>query len=228
MITGVIYDLDGTLLDTSLNITHAVNRVREALGLTSITQAQCLACVGHGARHLIEHAVMPETDEPFAEVYAAFIRIYVADPTAGVEPYDGVMDALQYFKDHGVPQAVLTNKPHDVTLQVMKALKLNGWFEAVLGPGAQVPTGVVRPKPDTRGIEHIIAGFGVDRAGIWMIGDSLNDVLVGQGADVHTLAIATGFGGGRAELEALDPSPDLLVGAFRDGFDRLKQIGCAA
>ena len=233
---AIVYDLDGTLVDSSGNIVAAVNRVRSAYGLTPISVKTCLPYIGNGAHDLIARAVFGQVDDgmtapkdilhvseyEFNAVFRDFYEGYVAHPAAGHSIFPGVLDALSYFSELGIRQAVLTNKPHGVTMLVLQALGLSDYFHSVLGAHAPLPTGdLLPPKPDTRGMELTLSALGIAANDAVMVGDGRPDIQVAKAVGMRSLAIAGGFSEA-CVLEALEPT--WLVDTFQDAYATLASL----
>jgi phosphoglycolate phosphatase len=236
LVSCVVYDLDGTLVDTVANITAAVNRERKKRCLSPMSVAQVSPCIGQGSRVLIERALfgqMPEDVEMdwtvlekrggFEAVYQSFMAGYIADPLDGARVYDGVQEALDYFRDANITQLVLTNKPHHVANALLKALELDAYFELILGPDGEFQGVAVAPKPDPSTLNAIIDWLGVERSGVWVVGDGVPDVRVAQAAGVRSLAVQGGFYPVDL-LPGLDPPPEVMRSSFRLGFEYLREL----
>ncbi len=198
----LIFDLDGTLIDTSLDLAHAVNYALTALGKAPLALAEVLTMVGDGARTLLTRALghQPTEDElqlamqKFREHYAA----HLADHS---RLYPGMAEALAHF--HRLKKAVLTNKPHDLTLALLERLGIV--HEFVFIQGAQPPLPL---KPDPTSLKQILAQLQISAAHALMIGDSENDILVGKAAGVRTCAATYGF---RPRTALLELEPDFVI-----------------
>jgi phosphoglycolate phosphatase len=219
-IAAIVYDLDGTLLDSSGTITWATNRTRAALGLDPLRRAEVMAAVGDGARRLVERTVCIEVTAPVDKVLEIFMGLYRADPISGSTTYPGVLESLEYWHAAGVPQAILTNKPHSATTIVVGALGLDRWCAHVLGVNKPMAGGPLPAKPAPDGLQWIINTLGVDPGDTWMVGDGVQDMRVARHAGTRSLGIRGGFGNA-SELEGLDPPPDALVGNFQAAHDYL-------
>lgn len=233
---AIVYDLDGTLVDSSGNITAAVNRVRRAYGLTDISVQQCLPYIGNGAEDLVARAVFGKVDETmrapddvldlaeydFASVYQRFYDGYVAHPADGHTVFPGVLEALSEFSSLGISQAVLTNKPHGVTLLVLDALGLTSYFSSVLGAHAPLSEGqMLPPKPDPTGMLLTLAILEVDANEAVMVGDGVPDIMVANRVGLRSIAISGGF----AEAELLQRyNPTWQVDTFKDASFQLRKV----
>ena len=191
MYKACIFDLDGTLTDTLESLTYSVNATLRELGLEKITPEQCESFVGHGARRLIEDSIKagggnPETCiEKGMEVYG---RIFKENCTYKVKPYDGIVELLLQLQETNVKLAVLSNKPHLQTKDVVKTFFDEGTFLCVQGQQEGVPR-----KPDPTGVYQVLEQLGVSKEECLYIGDSDVDMDTGKAAGVDTIGVSWGF-----------------------------------
>lgn len=191
MYKACIFDLDGTLTDTLESLTYSVNATLRELGLGQITPTQCKEFVGSGARRLIEQSIQA-TGDPEAsrieEAMEAYGRIFKIHCTYHVAPYDGIVDMLQELKKEGVQLAVLSNKPHLQTQDVVATFFEKDTFARVYGQQEGVPR-----KPDPAAVHMILEELGVDAEDCLYIGDSDVDMLTGCAAGVSAVGVTWGF-----------------------------------
>jgi phosphoglycolate phosphatase len=199
--SALLFDLDGTLVDSRRDIAVACNATRTAHGLPPLAFEAIMAMVGDGARALVARAFdVPETEPLVDAALATFKASYLAHPCEHTALLPGVRELLAEAAADGVPCAVVTNKPRDVTLVVLERLAIAPQFRAVWGGG----DGALKPAPD--GLRRVLAELGVaDARGAWMIGDGPQDVGAGKAAGCVTVGVP-----GIAERERLVASaPDL-------------------
>ena len=118
-----IFDLDGTLTDTLKSIVYSVNKSLEEMNLSAVSDKQCKSFVGNGARYLMEHALDAAGDKGASRIDEAmevYGRIFGANCTYHVTPYDGIPELLKTLKERGIKLAVLSNKPHGQTVDVVQ------------------------------------------------------------------------------------------------------------
>lgn len=186
-----IFDLDGTLTDTLESLTYSVNETLKEMGLPLITSDQCESFVGNGARVLIEKALaaagVPGSGrlEEGMEIYG---RIFDANCTYLVTPYEGVSKMLEKLKERGVRLAVLSNKPHRQTVKVVKEIFGEGVFDYVQGQQEDIAR-----KPDPEGIYRLMERLKVSKEECLYVGDSEVDIRTGKNAGVRTIGVAWGF-----------------------------------
>lgn len=191
MYKACIFDLDGTLTDTLESLTYSVNATLRELGLAQITDEQCKAFVGSGARKLIERSLKVAGDsklkymEEAMEVYG---RIFKENCTYHVAPYEGIEEMLDKLKQAGVKLAVLSNKPHLQTRDVVAAFFKSGTFTCVQGQQEGIPR-----KPDPTAVFQLADELGVTREECLYIGDSDVDMKTGVAAGVTTIGVTWGF-----------------------------------
>lgn len=191
MYKACIFDLDGTLTDTLESLSYSVNATLRELGLGQITDEQCKAFVGNGARYLIERSLQAAGDEKLTRVEEAmevYRRIFKVNCTYHVKPYDGIVDTLNALKEQGVKLAVLSNKPHLQTVDVVATFFEEGVFEWVQGQQEGIPR-----KPDPAAVLLIAERFGVTPEECVYIGDSDVDMQTGNAAGMTTVGVTWGF-----------------------------------
>ncbi len=187
-----IFDLDGTLVDTAPDLLGATNAVLARSGLAPIDPATLRHMVGFGARRLIEQAfaargVKVEEDAlpALVDIFIAHYREHLADASV---PFPGVIETLEALKRDGARLAVLTNKPHELTVKLLPALKLDGYFGTVCGAGR-----LGFNKPDARIFHHVVDELGGVGAGAVMIGDSITDVQTAHAAGAPVILVSYGY-----------------------------------
>ena len=191
MYKACIFDLDGTLTDTLESLTHSVNLTLQEVGLGQITDEQCKSFVGNGARRLIEESLKAAGDSEalkIEEAMEAYGRIFKVHCTYHVKPYDGIVSLLKNLKNDGVKLAVLSNKPHLRTLDVVDMFFEKDTFTCVYGQCEGVPR-----KPDPAGIYITLEKLGVTKEECLYIGDSEADIKAGRAAGVDTVGVLWGF-----------------------------------
>ncbi len=211
----LVFDLDGTLVDSKVDLANAVNVALESFDLPPLPHTMIYSYVGDGATTLIRRALPPEKADLLPEVLDRFLAYYGRHLLDTTRPYPGVVGALRKWA--GIYRmAVLTNKGVAMTREILSGLSLDGYFFAVRG-GDSFGT----KKPDPEGMLHILREAGVAAEEAIMIGDSRNDVLAGKAAGTVTCGVAYGLG---VSGFAGDP-PDFTVDRFPDLFRRIRPAG---
>jgi phosphoglycolate phosphatase len=197
----LVFDLDGTLVDSSRDIAAAMNEAlrRLAPGTAAIPLERILAFVGEGARLLVEraleHAGLALAPDEVLAVYLECYRGRLLDTT---RLYPGLAEALAAFGPAGPALAVLTNKPGDMSRAILAGLGVADRFARVWGAG-DVPS----RKPDPAGLLALMAELSAAAAETWMVGDSATDVGAARAAGVRVAGVAWGFH--PAELRSARP-----------------------
>ncbi len=188
---GCIFDLDGTLTDTLDSLTHSVNLTLEEMGLPQITEEQCRLFVGNGARCLMEKALKAAGDTKLRRIeegMKVYGRIFSANCTYHVTPYKGILELLGQLKNRGIKLAVLSNKPHGQTVDVVKQIFGASIFDYVQG---QCDT--LARKPDPSGVWKLLEEMGISKEECLYIGDSEVDVKTAKAAGMQGIAVTWGF-----------------------------------
>lgn len=191
MYKACIFDLDGTLTDTLESLTYSVNETLKELKLSCITSEQCRSFVGNGARFLIERALQASGDEELNHIEEAmeiYGRIFKVNCTYHVKPYDGIVQMLKKLKETGIKLAVLSNKPHLQTVEVVNTFFEEGTFSCVQGQMEGVPR-----KPDPTAALMIAEKLLVDKKECVYIGDSDVDMQTGNAAGMESIGVSWGF-----------------------------------
>lgn len=198
MVKAVIFDLDGTLADSLESIAYCTNRALAKYGFAPFEKERYKYFVGDGAAELIRRALVHSGDEALAfydRVKAEYDVLFETDCMYKVEPYDGIIELLHALKERDIKIAVLSNKPHERTQDVILTLFGEGLFDAVQG---QVDTMNKKPSPD--GVYYIAKQFGLEIADIVYVGDTNTDMQTGKLAGAFTIGVLWGFRD-RKELE---------------------------
>ena len=184
-----IFDLDGTLVDSSRDLTDAGNAVLAIYERPALPREQLVAMVGDGARELVRRLVTAAGIEaPLDEALSHFLECYDQRLLATTRPYDGVFATLEALAPL-TRLAVLTNKPEAATVRLLDGLDLRRYFSDVIGGDS--PYG---RKPDPRGLFALLARADVATENALMVGDSMNDLLVAEAAMVPMCFARYGFG----------------------------------
>ena len=203
----LIFDLDGTLVDSKKDLTASVNHVRLTFGFPQLTEREIAGYIGDGAQMLIRRALGPEVSEADVQSglqqFLSYYREHMLDQSV---LYPGVEEALKRLRDFRL--AVLTNKPIRFSRMMLEGLGILRCFTAVYGGNS-----FDRKKPDPVGIFQILSDTNGEAEHAWMIGDSAVDVLTGRNAGVKTCGVSWGYA-----TESFERTPpDFLI-------DRVEQL----
>jgi len=189
---AIIFDLDGTLVDTAPDLLGALNAVLTAEGHEPVVPGDLRHIVGHGARAMFEHAlrrtgapVTPEQMNALTEQFLAHYRVNIA---RGSRPFPGVPETLTLFAGRGAGLGVCTNKPQDLTELLLDALDLTRHFPAIIG-GGRTPYS----KPDPRHLLEVVSALKGKRERAVLVGDSPVDVAAARAADIPVIAMSYGY-----------------------------------
>lgn len=196
----VIYDLDGTLVDSFEDIRQAANRALAKHGLPTHPIEAIKRFVGDGAPKLIERCLGPEKLDLFDDVFAAFIDFYKNHPAGTVTPYPGVPEALQVIHKAGIAQAVLTNKLQPVAEETCESLGLTQWLDGIWGDDQKTPH-----KPDPTMMHRLLDHFGLTPECCVMVGDGRPDCEVAQAVAMPVVGVSWGMHPRKA-IESFEPT----------------------
>ncbi|MEM8837911.1 MAG: HAD-IA family hydrolase [Pseudomonadota bacterium] len=207
----VVFDLDGTLVDSGGDLIRTLNIIIAEKGLPEIGKDHLGDLVGQGALKMIERAyALHETlldDETRADLHKRFLSVYEENIAVETRPFDGVLEVLEALSGRGTLMAVCTNKYEGLSRKLLDELSLTGFFAAICGSD----TFPVR-KPDPAHLTGTIeqAGGAAHRA--VMIGDSATDINTAKAARIPVIAVPFGYSG--VPVDTL--GPDRIVSHYRD------------
>ena len=211
----ILFDFDGTLIDSAPDLALAVNHMLEQFGRPPFEETTVRGWVGNGARKLVERALEASgnaNNEPASETVdralGIFLSFYADHLAVLTRPYPQVPEVLHLLHDRGYRLAVVTNKPYAFIEPILHSLGMSDLFEYTLG-GDSLP---VR-KPDPRPLLHVCEALGVDKAHCVMVGDSKNDILAAKAAGIQSIGLGYGYNYGET-IAAY--APDLVCDAFAD------------
>ena len=199
----LIFDLDGTLIDSKLDLVHSVNAARGLMDLPPISEALISSYVGNGAPMLMRRSLGPNaTEDEVARGLEFFLKYYRAHMLDNTRLYPGVKDALDSLRDAHAAMAILTNKPVRISRAIVEGLGLADHFFKVYGGNS-----FEQKKPDPIGIETLLAESGASREGTIMVGDSGVDIQTARNASVQACGVSYGF----QPETFVDYPPDFVV-----------------
>jgi phosphoglycolate phosphatase len=209
MTDAVLFDLDGTLIDSAPGVAWSLNKALEAEGRASLTVERVKDLVGKGAVYLVADALKDTggmIDEAQRDrVKDAFLNIYAENPIQDTIVFPGVYAMLNKLRDDGVPMALCTNKPKITTMPVLDAFELTQFFPVMLC-GDEVKY----RKPDGRHVLDTLKLLGHDPAKAVMVGDSENDILAAQDAGVQTICVSFGY----CHMPFAELKPTVLIDSY--------------
>lgn len=218
----LIFDFDGTLIDSVPDLADAANIMLGQLGKPTYPMSTVQQWVGNGARALVERAlsgsVNVDPNLSNAEIEAAerlFFEAYAAHDTSKTVAYPNVDTGLQQLTASGFTLALVTNKPIRFVPTILASLNWTPYFAMVLG-GDSLPV----KKPDPAPLRHVCEHLGFDPAQAIMIGDSINDILAGKNAGIDTIGLSYGYNYGQ---DIRSSQPDRVFDDFQTLLDWLLQ-----
>ncbi len=185
MIRLLIFDLDGTLIDTSKDITEALNHALRPFGYPPLTEDRTRKLVGDGISRLIEK-VIGEGKEEFEKIRDGFLEYYSKHIADHSVPYPHVVETLKMLE--GYKKAVVTNKREELARDLLKRLGMIGFFDMVVGPDT-----AGKSKPSAAPVLYVLEQLGVDATEALMIGDGPTDIKAAHGAGVSAVAVGYGY-----------------------------------
>jgi len=202
----LIFDLDGTLADTRTDLTEAVNNALQRLGLSPLSMERVCEYVGDGVHTLLGRA-LGSAHRGVVDTGVRFFReyygVHLVDYTC---LYPGVRETLEHFEEKR--KAIVTNKPMDFTLRILKELEIDAHFECVLGGDS-----TVERKPHPEPARKVLSSTGVEARLAAVIGDSPADIEMARQAGIYSVGVTYGL---RPAAVVQGAGPDLLLDDLRE------------
>ncbi|MFT3986317.1 phosphoglycolate phosphatase [Aestuariivirga sp.] len=215
----VIFDLDGTLVDTAPDLMRATNHVLAAHRRRPISLDEVRVFVGHGARALITRGFaatggLPENFD-VEPSYHEFVSFYSRHICEGSTVFPGLLPLLDRLKAEGIRLGVCTNKLEGLSVQLLAALDMTHYFGSVIGPDT---LGI--SKPDPRPFREAVTRLGFDDPEAVMVGDSETDILTARAAGVPVLGVPFGY----TPQPVASYNPDRMIAHYDEGYDALMAL----
>ena len=191
----IIFDLDGTLVDSAPDLALSLNLMLESIGHTTFDEDLIRSWVGNGAQTLVKRGLSGSTDINedinevlFQKALSTFLDIYAKNLCVKTVLYQNVANTLEVLKSKGHRMVIVTNKPFDFVAPMLDSLGINEIFELHLGGDS-----LSKRKPDPLPLLHVCENLSIDVKNTLMIGDSKNDILAAKAAGMHSVGVSYGY-----------------------------------
>ena len=220
---AVLFDLDGTLIDSAPDLALAINHMLTSIGREEISPAIIRSWVGNGASILVQRGLSGQTDidenldpELLEKSLAIFLDFYANNLCVDTVTYPHVRSSLKILKAKGYRLAIVTNKPYDFIQPILDGLELNGLFELLVGGDT-----LEKRKPDPLPLHYACEKLGVTVEQCVMVGDSKNDVLAANAVNMQSIGLSYGYNYGE---DINEHNPDISFDDFADIIATLSDI----
>ncbi len=210
----VVFDLDGTLLNTIDTIAYYGNKALSAFGFPTYPADRYKYFVGNGAVKLVRRALDASgeyTEDDFKKVFDYYNEIYNADSLYLTRPYDGIVEMLRKLKSAGIKTGVISNKPDFATVDVVKKVLGENLIDICHGARDCFPL-----KPDPASTLEILKELSANAEHSAFVGDTSVDIETGKAASLHTIGVKWGF---RTEQELKDAGAEFIISEPKELFD---------
>ena len=219
---AVIFDLDGTLVDTAPDLMLATNHVLAGLGRRPISMDEVRVFVGHGARALITRGLRATGELPenfdVEPHYNKFVAYYAGNICVGSEVFPGLLVLLDRLKADGIAMGVCSNKLEGLSVQLLEALGMMKYFGSVIGPDT---LGIA--KPDPRPFHESVARLVLNNPNVIMVGDSETDILTARAAGVPVIGVPFGY----TPRPVAEYEPDRVIAHYDEGWEAIQDLFAA-
>lgn len=208
----IIFDLDGTLVDSRIDITNAINYALKDYGIGPYTVEEITSLVGRGITKLIEDLIKPYKEIPINNVIERFLEHYERHIIDNTRPYAGVKETLEELRDY--KKAVISNKREYLSKKTLEGLGLLRYFEIVLGSDS-----TPEKKPSPLPVRMVLEKLNIPGSEAVIVGDSDLDIKAGKSAGVLTIAVSYGYRPRELLLEA-----DHIIDSIKELTGLLKRL----
>ena len=205
------FDLDGTLFDTSADLTDALNHALGLFGRPALSVAAVTPMIGRGTRYMLQQGLEASggcDPDDLQRTYPALLDFYRDNIARGTRPFPGVIEAMDVLEARGAKLAIVTNKLESLAVKLVAELGLDHRFACVIGGDTMGPGNA---KPSAAPIREMIRRCGGGRAAF--VGDSIYDTMAAKNAGIPSVAVSFGF--------LMQPVEALMADAVIDHFDEL-------
>ena len=201
----IIFDLDGTCVDSIGGIANSVNVTRRQFGFDPLPEALIASFTGDGAKKLLERSFADVTLPcPVDEAVRTMVANYAADPVCNTRLYPGVAEGMKQLAAANFMIAIVSNKPQEVSEKILDALGISPLLCDNIGGG----TFPLKPAPDA--VLYLLDKYGIDKTGAWVAGDNHTDINAANAAGVKSIFCQYGFG------VLADSKPTCYAGSFSE------------
>lgn len=204
MVELVVFDLDGTLIDSRRDLAGAVNYMRGTMGLEPLSEKRVVSFIGNGLNSLVRRSVA-DAEIDFDTALARMKKFYSEHLVQSTVLYPGVESGLKELRDSGMLLAVVTNKATSLAVTILEKLGIAGCFCEIIGGDGEYP---LKPAPDA--LLGLQKKYNFKSGNCWMVGDHYTDMEAGRRASWRRILVTYGFG------EAREETPDYTVGSFAE------------
>jgi len=211
----IIFDLDGTLIDSSPDLALAINHMLKKVNRNTFSLDEIHHWVGNGAETLVRRALSGSSTidnninkDEFKKALDIFLKFYAENLAVATVTYPHVLSTLSKLKEHGYRLAIVTNKPFDFVAPILKELKLEAFFELYLGGDS-----LKERKPNPAPLLYICKKLNVNVEESVMVGDSKNDILAAQDCNMQSIGVTYGYNYGEP---IATHNPDIYFSDFSE------------
>lgn len=219
----LVFDLDGTLVETMGDLTASLNFALQGAGYNAIDPERVRAMVGQGARSLLQRGLAANGVEADADMieplYERLVEYYAANIAVQSHPFPGVVAALERFRDTGWKTAICTNKIEGLARPLIETLGMSHLFDAIVGGDT-----FERPKPDAMPVLGAIEQAGGAISGSVMVGDSGTDIDAARAAGIPVVAVTFGY----TPVPVSELSPDRIISHFDELWPAVESLQVVA
>lgn len=213
----IIFDLDGTLVDSAPDLALGVNGMLKDFDLPQVEEADVRLWVGNGSKKLVERALNKvASGADLMEAHSAFMKNYKANLNGASRLYAGCEELLESIKAQGIQMALVTNKPFEFVPSLLKTLNIHDYFELLIG-GDSLPENKPSPMP----LLHCAEQLSVPVQDCLMVGDSKADIMSAKAAEMPVLAVLQGYNQG---LDLNEFEPEVVLPELKDMTDWLQRL----
>lgn len=219
----IIFDLDGTLVDSVPDLAASINDMLKSLGCDTFSLDIIRTWVGNGAKTLVERAlskhqhILSDLDPQYsARALEIFLAHYHRQACVNTYLYDGVKTSLKALRDRGYTLHIVTNKPLEFVAPILEKLEIDCYFSIILGADS-----LTKKKPDPLPLMHICQQQAIESHECVMIGDSHNDILAANAAKMQSIALTYGYNYGE---DITKHHPTIVCDTFSDILNYFPQL----